>query len=56
MHDMDNAGFDFLGDESLSGFRLQRLEVLGPQDTHGYAILDQLRSRLPQRCRLQLPD
>ena len=27
MHDMDSAGFDFVGDDSLSGFRLQRLEV-----------------------------
>ncbi|MDB5756826.1 MAG: cytoplasmic protein, partial [Burkholderia sp.] len=26
-HDMDSAGFDFVGDDSLSGFRLQRLEV-----------------------------
>ena len=27
MHDIDSAGFDFVGDDTLSGFRLQRLEV-----------------------------
>ena len=35
MDDMDSAGFDFLGDESLSGFRLQRLEVYNWGTFHG---------------------
>jgi uncharacterized protein YPO0396 len=35
MHDMDSAGFDFLGDDSLSGFRLQRLEVYNWGTFHG---------------------
>jgi uncharacterized protein YPO0396 len=35
MHDIDSMGFDFLGDDKLSGFRLQRLEVFNWGTFHG---------------------